>query len=418
MKLQGIAAKHISLLLAAAAALCGLLPGCRDGSESSVVGLSSNSDIVISSASEDSAEAVITAEQETETAVSESIDFNNAEAETAENETLQPVVAETAETDTAPIAETSAPVQTTEIGTPTNPDPPLASEPVITTAATTTAAPVKQPAEIVIPDVKTVSSPGISVLSSDNVVIDYSNASLGYISVTYSGSSDKAKLRMVCGGKTYDHDVPVDGKTYYFPLSCGSGEYQLQFYEHAYDNLYAALIDDTLSISVSDEVSMFLYPNRYVSFTKQSDAVAKGAEVCAGMDGTLEKIAAIFVYITDNITYDKQLAATVTSGYVPDPDSVLAKKSGICFDYSSLFAAMARSQGIPTRLAVGYASPDIYHAWNEVYTEETGWITPELYLAKYGYNLLDATFYAGAADKAQVSEYISDAGNYSVVYYY
>ena len=79
---------------------------------------------------------------------------------------------------------------------------------------------------------------------------------------------------------------------------------------------------------------------------------------------------------------------------------------------------MARSQGIPTRLVIGYASPDIYHAWNEVYTEETGWITPELLLAKKGYNLVDSTFYAGAADKSAIAEYISNGGNYSAIYRY
>lgn len=71
------------------------------------------------------------------------------------------------------------------------------------------------------------------------------------------------------------------------------------------------------------------------------------------------------MWVTDNVAYDTQLAATVKSGYVPDPDSVLAKRSGICYDYASLMAAMVRSQGIPARLVVGYAADNIYHAWNE-----------------------------------------------------
>ena len=79
---------------------------------------------------------------------------------------------------------------------------------------------------------------------------------------------------------------------------------------------------------------------------------------------------------------------------------------------------MARSQGIPARLVIGYAEPEIYHAWNEVYTKETGWITPELLLSQKGYNLVDATFYAGAKDKNSIAEYISDEGNYSSLYRY
>ena len=38
-----------------------------------------------------------------------------------------------------------------------------------------------------------------------------------------------------------------------------------------------------------------------------------------------------------------------------------------------LMAAMLRSQGIPTRLEIGY-SKDAYHAWVSVYIEDIGWI--------------------------------------------
>ena len=132
----------------------------------------------------------------------------------------------------------------------------------------------------------------------------------------------------------------------------------------------------------------------------------------------MEKLAAVFTWLTDNVTYDKELAKTVRSGYCPDPDRTLSAKKGICFDYASLLCAMMRAQGVPTRLVVGYAATDIYHAWNEVYTEETGWITPQLLLKSKGYNIVDATFYASAADKDKISDYISNAGNYSAIYYY
>ncbi|MDE5993245.1 MAG: transglutaminase domain-containing protein, partial [Oscillospiraceae bacterium] len=67
---------------------------------------------------------------------------------------------------------------------------------------------------------------------------------------------------------------------------------------------------------------------------------------------------------------------------------------------------------------IGYAEPNIYHAWNEVYTEETGWITPELFLKKKGYNLTDATFYASNSDKEKIAGYISDDKNYAAMYRY
>ena len=292
---------------------------------------------------------------------------------------------------------------------------------VQTTAATTVqTAPPKSPAEpvkVVIPDIKVPLSPGVETASDEKVVLDYSNASEGYISVSWKSSGKLVKLRLICGDKVYDHDV-TPGATEYFPLSCGSGTYTAQLYEQTEGNKFAKALEQSFDAAISRETSPFLYPNKYVNFSQQSAAVKKAAELCAGKSDVIEKLAAVFQWITDNVTYDKQLAATVQSGYVPDPDSVLAKRSGICFDYASLLAAMTRSQGLPTRLVVGYASPDIYHAWNEVYTEETGWITPELLLSKYGYNLLDSTFYAGYTDKQKAADYISNSGNYSALYYY
>ncbi len=300
--------------------------------------------------------------------------------------------------------------------------PPVSSETTSATVSTSTEsisessvpAAVK-PAEIT---VKPISSPGTKVEKSETAVIDYSNADKGYISAAYSGGSARAKLRIVSGKTTCDHDLAVTGVAEYFPLMQGSGSYKIQIYEQLEGKKYTLALELVTDISIADEVAMYLYPNRYSMFTRNSECVKKSAEVCAGADGVIEKTAAIFSYITENVTYDHQLAATVKSGYIPDPDSVFRKKTGICFDYASLFCAMARSQNIPTRLVIGYAKPDIYHAWNEVYTKETGWITPELLLDKNGFNILDATFYAGAEDKSDIADYISNDGNYTSVFRY
>ncbi len=291
---------------------------------------------------------------------------------------------------------------------------------VVTSVATTTV--VTEPPEpvvpVVIPEVYTVSSPETMAVSNEKALIDYSHSDRGYIGAKYFGSSDRAKLRIVCGGVTYDHDLSIGGVVEYFPLSQGSGDYHIAVYEHLDGKNYGNAIEVKEFFNISDEVDMYLYPNKYVSFVKSSDCVYKAAEVCAGLNGTVERLAAIFEYITDNITYDHELASTVKSGYVPYPDNTLFKKKGICFDYASLVAAMARSQSIPTRLVIGYASPDIYHAWNEVYTDETGWISAELLLSQKGYNIVDATFYAGTVDKEAIAKYISDSSNYAAIYRY
>ena len=381
----------------------------------SLVCSSCNSDTAVSSPVTPAVTSVATVSEAT---VSETETVT--EATTTTEAVTTTTEATTVTTTTEAVTTTSAEETTQEITTTTT-----AETTVTTTASTTseteilteTSVPAaEKPLAVIM--AKKVSSPGELTEKTETAAVDYSNAALGYISASYSGKSAKAKLRIVCNGITCDHDLSVTGEAEYFPLMQGSGDYRIQIYEQLDGKLYSAALDLSVTLEVEDEVGMYLYPNRYSMFTEKSECVKASAELCAGLEGEIEKIGAIFIYITDNVTYDYDLAATVKSGYIPDPDSVFAKNTGICFDYASLFAAMARSQGIPARLVIGYAEPEIYHAWNEVYTEETGWITPELLLSEKGYNLVDATFYAGAGDKESIAEYISDEGNYSSLYRY
>ena len=115
------------------------------------------------------------------------------------------------------------------------------------------------------------------------------------------------------------------------------------------------------------------------------------------------------------MSYDKQKAATVESGYIPVPDQILAEGKGICFDYASLAASMLRSQGIPTKIIFGYVAPnDLYHAWNMFYTEESGWTSVEFTVNESDWSRVDMTFAANGAD----GEFIGDGSNYTDVYYY
>ena len=286
-----------------------------------------------------------------------------------------------------------------------------------TVTTTTTAAATTQPAAPSPPVINPVSSPGTSTFTADNIVFDYSNSSSGYVSVNYTGTT-RLKMRMILGDSTFDYDIYPNRGIQYVTLSQGSGTYTVEIYEMLDSGKFVNSIKENFSVKISDEVNMFTYTNYFVNFNSSSKCVAMASQVCAGCSSTLDKIAAVFRYVTDNISYDRQKAATVTSGYIPDPDSVLAAKKGICFDYASLTAAMLRSQGVPTRLITGYAYPDIYHAWNEVYTPETGWITVEIMLDGTGFRRIDATFYASAADKNSFADYISKSSNYSNVYVY
>lgn len=289
----------------------------------------------------------------------------------------------------------------------------IRSETVTFSSAKTSSAEEK-PVKVTVPQIATGNFTGAKILKNDIASVDISDAASGVVQVSYKGSCSNVKVRITMGDNVYDYGL--SGSAVY-PLQSGSGEYNVKVLENISGKTYAIALDESFSAEVSD-FSPYLLPTQYISFSQSDNCVKKAAELCAGCDSDAEKIAAIFKYVTDNISYDKQLAASVKSGYIPDPDSTLAKGTGICFDYASLFAAMCRSQSIPTKLVMGYIQGNMYHAWNEVYTKETGWVTLDLFIEKNKWNLLDPTFYASADNKSDAAEYMSDKDGYSAVYYY
>ena len=117
-----------------------------------------------------------------------------------------------------------------------------------------------------------------------------------------------------------------------------------------------------------------------------------------------------------NITYDEELAANVKTNYLPNIDNTLKTKKGICFDYASLMAAMLRSQGVPTKLVVGY-SGEAYHAWISVYLKEIGWVDDIIEFDGKSWSLMDPTLAANNSSSS-VAKYVGDGSNYTVKYSY
>ena len=128
-----------------------------------------------------------------------------------------------------------------------------------------------------------------------------------------------------------------------------------------------------------------------------------------GKTDNFEKIDVIYDYIITNIKYDTEKANTVKSGYLPSIDEILKTNKGICFDYASIMASMLRSQDIPAKLVTGYSSKlNVFHAWNEVYTEETGWIKlNEMYFDGFQWRLMDSTIASSGkqSNSPKVMEY-------------
>ncbi|MBO5339660.1 MAG: transglutaminase domain-containing protein [Oscillospiraceae bacterium] len=262
-----------------------------------------------------------------------------------------------------------------------------------------------------------VEAPGTLTKSNQDAVIDYSNTKDGYVMVCYKRSTQlRLKAQVKGPTTTYTYNL-TPGKWAAFPLSDGNGAYKISIYKNIQGSSYAAVLSVSLQVTLPDEFAPFLRSNQYVDFDGAPNTVAKAAQLTGQMTQPLEKVAAVYDYVVKGMTYDKQLAATVKSGYLPVLDQVLEKKSGICFDYAALMTGMLRSQGIPCKLVVGYAGK-AYHAWISVWSDQTGWIDGAVFFDGSAWHRMDPTFASSGKQSQSIMNYIGDGKNYSAKYFY
>lgn len=258
---------------------------------------------------------------------------------------------------------------------------------------------------------------GISVWQTENVIVDTSNASTGYFMVKYTGTVPKVRVQTIAPDGTKNQPLlTVDGNFHAFPFSGGDGTYQINVLENTTGDKYAILLSETIEITLENEFSPFLYPNQYVDFTEENQAVQKSAELAKGAYSDLEVIQNIYTYVTKNITYDEQKASEVVDGYLPVIDETLSSGTGICFDYAALMAAMMRTQRIPTKLEIGY-SGEVKHAWISAYVDEVGWVDDIIEFDGSSWTLMDPTLASNNSRKS-VGKYIGDGKNYTLQYSY
>ena len=259
---------------------------------------------------------------------------------------------------------------------------------------------------------------GNSTLQQDTVTVDVSNASQGYIMVKYDGDVPLVKMQLTApdGFTTYTYTVSRHGSFETFPLSAGSGTYTVGIFENVKDDRYSTVLKESFEVQLENDFLPFLYPNQYVNFTDKTKAVAQGKELAEDAENDFDVVEQVYQYVTGNVIYDDEKAATVTAGYLPNVDETLKTEKGICFDYASLMTAMLRSQRIPTKLQVGY-SGEVYHAWISVYTEEDGWLDNVIEFDGNSWQLVDPTF-ASNNESSDVADYVGDGTNYLLKYSY
>jgi len=259
---------------------------------------------------------------------------------------------------------------------------------------------------------------GINVIRDPVVEIDASNTSDGYLMVNYLGTNHKVKLIVRGPDKVqFVYNLTAGAGYEVFILSAGNGRYTIGVYENIEKDQYAAAFTTSLDVELKNDFIPFLYPNQFVNYDAESSLIAVAQELTAGAVTEIDQVKEVYSWVIQNFSYDPVLAKNVKSGYLPDLESFLKVRKGICFDYAALMTAMMRSLGVPTKLVVGY-SGSVYHAWISIYIKEIGWINDIIYFDGISWKLMDPTFASSGKSSPAIMKYIGNGNNYREKYVY
>lgn len=176
------------------------------------------------------------------------------------------------------------------------------------------------------------------------------------------------KVMITKGDGRYTYDLRNDGHAETYPLQMGNGSYKIDVLQNLGGTRYSFVQSKTVKMTLEDPNKVFLNSIQEIYWNTEDQPILKSGELIGSLEEEEKKVNVIYDYIIRNYTYDYDKIPTLTAAYKPNIVQTFLEKKGICYDYSSLMAAMKRSDGIPTKLVKGYTKHvDGYHAWNEVY---------------------------------------------------
>ncbi len=118
--------------------------------------------------------------------------------------------------------------------------------------------------------------------------------------------------------------------------------------------------------------------------------IARASELAEGEEDLFKVVFIIADWVERNVDYD---LSTLTVGTSQKASWVLENRQGACDEMTSLFVAMVRSLGIPTRFVSGvsFSTSDLFtrpwqpHGWAEVFFPGVGWVSFDITFGEYGY---------------------------------
>lgn len=203
-----------------------------------------------------------------------------------------------------------------------------------------------------------------------SITVETLGAVNGAITVTYDDShTTKGKILIEKDGTRYFYIVSAGSGTVGLPLQVGDGAYTIIVYKHIKDMQYRQMTEITLHVEGLCDEDVYTNAIQMVDYTKYQDAMDKMNQQLSKAKSDEEKVMLLYKYITSHVKYDSKKVEKVleTPNYLPNLNEVVHSGKAICYDYASLFAAVLRSNQVPTKLVMGYrADMENYHAWNEV----------------------------------------------------
>jgi hypothetical protein len=245
----------------------------------------------------------------------------------------------------------------------------------------------------------------IAATAEDWLNLDH--ADKGTIGVRYDARDDvKTKVMVTKGPDKYTYLLTPGKWEETFPLQMGNGDYTVTLLEQVSGSKYKVVREAAVTLNMDNDANVYLNPVQNVNWSETSRAAVIAKELTKTAATDMEKVRAIYEYVTGTIRYDETLAANVPADYIPDIDRTVALEKDICYGYAALFAAMLRSVDIPAKLVMGTTEyVDVYHAWNEVYYDGA-WTT------------IDTTVDAGWKENGKTFEMTKDATRYAAAKYY
>jgi transglutaminase-like putative cysteine protease len=183
------------------------------------------------------------------------------------------------------------------------------------------------------------------------------------------------------------------------------GDNNRQFYK---DGLIEVRVGDLSRVSSysipysGEEYKSYLKPSSLIQSENQ-EIIERTKEIVKGEKDSIRVVRKINDWVYNNL----EKVATLS---IPNALDVLETRKGDCNEHSTLFAALARAAGIPTKIVLGVVFLEekfYYHAWDEVFVGS--WIAVDPTLGQVPADASHIKFIEG--DLSKTFEIIKVVGN-------